>query len=197
MTTPTLIGLGGRLRAGKDAVADYLVEHHGFVKLGMSDALNEAMNRLNPIVGVEQNLRGLKAVRYAELVEREGYVEAKKNAEVRKLLQRLGTEVGRNLLGEDTWTTPAGRTIEPLLLEGKSVVITGIRYPNEATLIQQFAGYSVWVERPSEVDSSAPAAAHSSENGVTAEDFDTTIINDGTLEDLYVKVERLVKGASA
>ena len=51
-----LIGLGGKLRAGKDAVGDYLEEKHDFVKLGMSDALNEALLTLNPWIPVPSGL---------------------------------------------------------------------------------------------------------------------------------------------
>ena len=49
-----LIGLGGKLRAGKDAVGDYLEEKHDFVKLGMSDALNDALLKLNPYIPTER-----------------------------------------------------------------------------------------------------------------------------------------------
>ena len=90
---PRLIGLGGKLRAGKDAVADYLEEHHDFVKMGMSDALNDALLKLNPYIPTERIYADGEWVvpagihRYQDLYDEVGYVEAKKNPEVRRLLR--------------------------------------------------------------------------------------------------------------
>lgn len=184
--TPTVIGLGGRLRAGKDAVADHLVSEHGFVKLGMSDALHEALLAIDPIIGGE-------CERYSELVGRLGYVEAKKNPEVRRLLQALGTEVGRNMIGEDVWSTITAGKVVSLLRQDLPVVVTGIRFPNELAMIRQLAGACWWVERETEAPS-AVTAGHASENSVTAALFDRVIHNDGSLADLYRKVDELTPG---
>lgn len=194
--TARVIGLGGRLRSGKDEVADYLVREHGFVKIGMSDALHEAMLALNPLVPINAaasftgGVYG-EFVRYSQLVGQIGYVEAKKNPEVRSLLQRLGTEVGRNMVGENTWVNISARKIDDYLRADQPVVLTGLRFPNELTMIRQFAGRAVWINRPG-VEASASAASHASENGVSPNLFDSVIENDGTLEDLYVKASHLL-----
>src|SRR4051794_22743165 len=98
MSTRRLIGLGGKLRAGKDAVAEYLAEEHDFAVMGMSDALNEALQRIGtggPWVRLEFSFfvnrpwekkvrrgRYFKGdfVRYGELLAAVGYVEAKRHA---------------------------------------------------------------------------------------------------------------------
>jgi hypothetical protein len=166
----------------------------------MSDALHEAMLAIDPIVKAAGHALGggltVRLVRYSEYVETLGYVDAKKHPEVRRLLQKLGTEVGRNMIGENTWVNVLARKIDDHLYADQPVVVTGIRFPNELAMIRQFAGRSFWVDRPG-LDSPASSAVHASENSVSAADFDTTITNDGTLEDLYLAVEQLMKGASA
>ena len=147
---PHLIGLGGKLRSGKDALADYLEWEHGYVKMGMSDALNEALLKLNPIIptgkywesGYEHHMT------YRDYHRAHGYVEAKKNPEVRRLLQILGTEVGREMIDPDVWVNMAEKKIRAYWAEGKRVVITAMRFPNEIEMLNRLGGVSVWIERP-------------------------------------------------
>ena len=201
-STPLVLLVGGRLASGKDTFADYLVEHHGFVKLGMSDILAEALYRLDPVIPIHfgEALHGAPDASwvthrsYQYIVDAIGYVEAKKNPEVRRLLQQLGTEVGRQLLGEDIWVQGAARRIDAELNAGHQVVITGIRYENELGLDKYIKAWpaavtSVWVNRPQELDPTA--AAHSSEQ-LTGDRFEYELNNDGTLEQLYVNSEALL-----
>lgn len=190
----TVIGLGGKLRAGKDAVADRLVERHGYVKIGMSDALHEAMLALDPIINAApaDYPDRILLVRYSDAIEDLGYTEAKKIPEVRRLLQQLGTEVGRKMIGEDTWTNIVRRRIDELEEKGIPVVLTGLRFPNEIAVIDERYGLgaiTIWVERPGIEAPTTATAAHASENSVAVEDFDFVLENDGTLDQLYAKVE--------
>ena len=185
-----VIGLGGRLRAGKDCIADYLVAERGFVKIGMSDALHEAMLALDPIVDVGPLYGDIEFERYSDVVAQVGYVEAKKNPEVRRLLQRLGTEVGRAMIGENVRVDITARKIERLLAEGHSVALSGVRFENELRMIHSFAGRTVWVERTSL--NPTPEAVHASEVSLGPQDFDLTIVNDGSLADLYARVDTLL-----
>lgn len=187
-----VIGLGGRLRSGKDAVADHLVAKHGFAKNGMSDPLLEAALVLDPYVAWDyDHVTPGTLTRLSEMVRVAGYVEAKKNPEVRRFLQVLGTDFGRQMVGENLWVDMAEKTIYKHFREGRSVAITGIRYPNEVEMIRQAGGVSVWVERDSQA--SADHSAHISENGVGPDDFDITLSNRGTLGDLYSAIDGLVE----
>lgn len=185
---PHLIGLGGRLASGKDEVADELVRNYGYVKVGMSDVLHQAMLALDPIVEVFDEAMGGE-YRYAEVIKRDGYVKAKENPEVRRLLQNLGTEVGRKMLGSNIWVTTMKARLQTLRAEGKDVVITGIRYPNEVAMVESIQGKLVWIDRPGY----EAAGSHASENSVSADNFAETLTNDGTLEDLYEKAGNLAK----
>lgn len=206
-----IIGIGGRLASGKDAVADHLVENHGWVKIGMSDALGEALYQLNPWIPVGippkvgkfqmlarllERKRGRETFttveRYRDVVDRLGYTEAKTNDEVRRLLQKLGTEVGRRIISESTWTDIVVRRAKEAAKTAPGVIITGIRFENELGMItDELGGELWWVDRPSL--NATVNAGHSSENSVSAVDFERVIRNDGTLEGLYEKVDDLVR----
>jgi hypothetical protein len=191
-----LIGIGGLLYAGKDAVGDYLVDEHDWAKLGMSDSLNLALLTLNPMIPCnvvegqlvsEGHIRG-EFVPYQYLHREIGYVEAKKNPEVRRLLQALGTEVGRELIDNNVWVDMTRRRIRTLRAEGVSVIVTGMRFPNELDMIREEGGELWWVSRPGVEGGNTLTGSHASENSVGAQDFDTIIPNVGTLEDLHLQV---------
>jgi hypothetical protein len=226
-TRPLLIGVGGKLTAGKDTFADFLVARHGFQKLGMSDPLATALYTLNPLVSLAwEGFTDWSAendwdthteiTRYQDIIDHTGYLQAKRIPEVRRLLQVLGTEVGRRMLGEDTWANIAKRTIEDIRSAGVPVVITGVRYGNERELIEDLGGMLVWVERPQPAEqaqsaATAPnigsvviqaidnaldpqsAAQHSSEISLTAEDFHLVLVNDGSLEDLARRTDAIIE----
>lgn len=208
-----IVGIGGKLASGKDAISDHLVEKHGWVKLGMSDALADALYTLNPYI-VEKwteyapvpnrffSWRKSKSLvvdidyqrirRYQEIVDEVGYVKAKEISEVRRLLQVLGTEVGRKMISESVWTDIAARKVREAVARGvPGVVLTGVRFPNELEMLEEeLGGETWWVTRPSL--ESGQNASHASENSVSSVDFERTIWNDGTLEELYQKVDQIV-----
>lgn len=181
-----VIGLGGPYQSGKDTVADYLVAQHGFVKLGMSDVLNDFVAAIDPILYFSDGYGGGRYVRYAEYVKYVGYVAAKENSEVRRLLQTTGTEAGRKILGEDVWVNGARRRIEQARLTS-SVVMTGIRFPNEVDMIRELLGSSWWVSRPGFAGDS-----HASERSVTSDDFDYLLSNDTTIAKLHEHTDYLL-----
>lgn len=182
----SLIGLGGYVYSGKDAFADVLENRLGWYKTYMSKALRESLEVLNPWVAFDTKGR---LIRFAELVKELGYEKAKEFPEVRALLQRMGTEVGRKLWNEDFWVDLCFDDAIKHLERGKPTVVTGIRYPNELKVIQNLGGTSVWVSRPGY----SAVNAHSSDNSLVEEDFDFIFKNDGTLEDLDDKVPEFLR----
>lgn len=203
-----VIGIGGKLQHGKDVVADHLVDELGWQKIGMSDALNEVLTVLNPYIPVQKikvtdrKFLGVKfgsksesylgVIRYADLVEKVGYVEAKKDPEVRRLLQVMGTEVGRKMIDTNLWVKMMSKKVRELKKQGvPGVVVTGIRFPNESKAIKTLEGSLWWVERPGHV-AEASAGAHDSEKSLSSDDFEIIIVNDRTINDLRAKVDDLV-----
>lgn len=201
------VGLGGKFESGKDAFADALVQHHGYHKLGMSDVLADALFELNPyiptrFIGSELIFEQIREeldwegfnpieplIRYRVLAAQIGYTRAKRFPEVRRLLQMLGTEVGRNLIDTNVWVDVMMRRADKLRAAGTPVAITGMRFPNELAAVEAHGGYTVYVWR----DRAESAFAekhhgnnlHSSEH-LSYEAFQHVIYNNGSLDKLSI-----------
>lgn len=181
MTLPSLISFSGYATVGKDAAADILVSRAGFVKTYMSKPLEQALLTLNPWI-VDHKESTIE--RFADLHTNLGYDATKEFEEVRRLLQTLGTEVGRNMVGENVWTDLVFDEILNLRAQDKNVAVTGVRYPNEMDLVHQLDGVAVWIERPN----IRPVNSHTSDNALTSKDCDLVVSNNGTLRNLYVNL---------
>ena len=177
--TSRLIGVTGYARAGKDTIGRILVERHGFQRVSFADKLRQVALAVDPFVCIHPEAdEGTSTIwaRLTEVVEAWGWERAKEHEDVRRLLQRLGTEGGRNILGENVWVDAALRDLEP----GGSYVFTDVRFPNEANAIQARGG-RVWrVTRPG----FRPINAHPSETALDNFQPDHTISNGGDVEGL-------------
>lgn len=106
---------------------------------------------------------------------------------VRRILQWWGTEY-RRAQDPDYWTKAWGRKIEQLDLKGTLVLVDDVRFMNELNVIREHDGLIVKIERPG-FDG---ANSHSSETSLDDyQAWDAIIINDGTLEQFYRKVEEV------
>lgn len=182
-----VIGLTGYKGSGKDEVADALVRRGGWIKVGMSDPLNEYLQIINPYVGIGR--------RYNDLIESVGFIDAKKYPEVRRLLQVFGTEIVRERIDSYYWADLMYGTVIDALQEGKNVVVTGLRYQNEFDTVKALTGYTsnrisqiIRVTRP---EYGQRGDTHSSEGIIETVNVDLEIVNDGSLQDLYDKVAKL------
>jgi hypothetical protein len=102
----------------------------------------------------------------------------------RQMLQTLGTEWGRGTVHPEIWIRIAMEHAGQHLAVGRCVVITDVRFDNEAQAIID-AGGEVWsVTRPGWRCLADEAAAHQSEAGVSDRLITRTIDNSGPLDDL-------------
>lgn len=155
-----LIGLTGYARCGKDSAANYLVEHYGFTKLGFADGVREVALGIDPNIdyGVAYFTTPQGVVRYTELLKTVGYERAKACPDVRRLLQRIGTEGVRDVLGEDVWRNLLAQKLVKLagddwpkngnIANSVNVVVSDVRFPNEAEFIKANGGFVVRIARP-------------------------------------------------
>ena len=174
----TVVGIAGYARSGKDTIADYLVESEGYTKISFSTPMKEAMYRLNPRITINENVNQPLRIG-VDIYGWEGLKE--RSPDIRGLLQRFGTEVGREMFDEDFWVDYALNSIP----DGGKAVIADVRYPNEANAIRALGGKVFRVER----DGVGPANSHASENALDGYEYDGTIYNQGTIRGLYNDVE--------
>ncbi|WP_432482563.1 deoxynucleotide monophosphate kinase family protein [Kineococcus esterisolvens] len=196
-----LVGFSGYARSGKNTAAEALVSQ-GYRLAAYADKLREAALTLNPVVGAEtQYIREMRdchedyeweeEVRLAEVVAANGWEGAKEEyPEVRRILQRLGTDVGRRLFGENVW-------VDALMgdLPGDRVAITDVRFPNEADAIRERDGLVIRVNRPGVGPAvSEDGGVHESETALDGYDFDLVVDNVGSTTMLQQVVRDLVVG---
>lgn len=179
----TVIGLCGLAQSGKDTAAAHLVDVHGFRRIAFADQLRTALYNLDPYVTTRG---GTYALTY--LVDAHGWDQAKQLPDVRRLLQRFGTEVGRTLWGEDFWVERATAGIT----HGDRVVFTDVRFTNEAAAVRRLGGLVVEVTRPGRTTLDSRTAGHASE--ILDFDTDLVLVNDGTVADLHRQVAELLQG---
>ena len=83
--------LTGCKRSGKDSAAQVLIDR-GWVNLAFADPLRTMALAINPIVNYDFQCN---VVRLKDMVESYGWDFAKRDPEVRRLLQVIGTEAVR------------------------------------------------------------------------------------------------------
>lgn len=173
----TFIGLSGWARSGKDTIADYLVEQHGFTRVAFADPMRNALLALDPNIdfyGSQVSLSTIVRIGGWDLVKEH-------SQEVRRLLQRMGTEVGRNLFGENFWVDQAIKNASKY----DKVVFSDCRYLNEAEAIKNFGG-QVWrISRPGVF----AINDHGSEHDLDDYIFDLHLENKTTIENLQKIVD--------
>jgi hypothetical protein len=175
-----IIGLTGYARSGKDTVADFLVTDYDFLKVSFADPIREALIRLDPIIAFGEGLRVnlSQALRTMEWNDLKNY-----STDIRSLMQRFGTEVGREMFGENFWVDLAIKSAE----NAEDVVFADVRYPNEAEAVKAKGGVMVRVTKPDV----GPVNGHISDKALDDYAVDFTISNNGTLAELSAKVNVL------
>lgn len=178
---PRIIGLNGLKRSGKDTIGAYLVKEHGYNRLSFAAPLYDAVYALNPFI---DNRHGM-AVRLQPLVEHYNWEYLKDSdewgPEVRHLLEHMGTEVGRELFGENFWVDQAVAKIK----DDKRYVFTDMRFPNEFDAVDEYKpdAYLLKVMRPGTTPN-----GHVSDKEWDNAFFDGSVMNDDTIESLETRV---------
>ena len=191
-----IIAVTGRKQHGKNTVCDVLAEH-GFTIIGFADTLKDLSVAVDPIIGISRGARRrwsltrtADPIYLAKAVEELGWEYVKENfPEARRFLQRMGTEGARKHLGDSIWIDAWARKVEAL--HGGSVAVCDVRYLNEAAAVRALDGLVWKVVRPSKMATAVTAAdQHSSETELESIATDHIFINDGTLDELAVQVNK-------
>lgn len=170
------------MQAGKSTLAEALIYERGFTRVKMADALKTMLRALLAYQGLRDDAIEMRI---------EGVLKAESSPWLygqtpRYAMQTLGTQWGRDCMGEDFWVEVASSKIYTLLAAGRPVVIDDIRFENEYYMVRMFeAGFMAKVTRP-EMDpqSSMPwwrkpfTKKPRSEGNLNGKTFDLAFVND-------------------
>lgn len=179
-----LIGLAGAAGAGKDTVASAIRAEH--IRSGGRCRVTAFAERLYSAVSAITGI-STAVLRHREAKEK---IIPWIGKSPRQLLQSLGTEWGRDIVHPEIWVRATMEEARPWMACGITVVITDVRFDNEATAIRQAGGKVYRVVRPGDGCLAPEAACHASEAGVSGHLVDGVIVNDGTLDDVLEKVRK-------
>lgn len=179
-----IIGLTGLKRAGKDTVAATLAKI-GYKHVAFAHWLKQACASVFDLS--EAQLHGSDADKET--------IDARWGVSARTLLQAVGTELFRDALprvlpqlacrGETLWCYRMRMWLNALP-PSTFVVISDLRFPDEAALVHELGGVVVRVVRPGGTGTGG-TDTHASECGQAAIKADIHLLNDGTLADLEAR----------
>ena len=171
---PRLVALTGAAGSGKSTATRFLVERHGYTLVKFAGPLKRMMYAL-----------GLKE-EHVEGDRKESPLALLGGKTPRQAMQTIGTEWGRNCMGENFWVNLWLAHAETAIDEGGRVVVDDCRFPNEAEAIRQLGGMIIKLEGRGGI-----AGEHASEAGCGQ--HDAVVFNDDGLVDLYAGVEEEVR----
>ena len=197
-----IIGICGLIGAGKDTIADYLVNIHQFRRESFANSLKEAVSS---VFGWDRELLEGRTKQSREWREQpDAWWSERLGREVtpRWVLQQWGTDVLRKGFHDDIWVASLENKLRKTT---DDVVISDCRFPNEIQAIRAAGGRVIRVIRGPAPEWWGTAAVnpdlmpqlypkvHASEWSWAADNFDRLIPNHGTLDDLYASVNDLVR----
>lgn len=208
-----IIGVCGLIGAGKDTIADYLVNIHQFRRESFANTLKDAVSS---VFGWDRELLEGRTRHSREWREqRDEWWSSRLGMEItpRWVLQYWGTEVVRKSFHDDTWIASVENKLRKTT---DDIVISDCRFPNEIKAIKSAGGIVVRVQRGPEPEWYKLAEAvnagprnmtwttskialdkfniHASETAWIGTNFDAVIDNNGTMDHLYRQINDLVRG---
>lgn len=172
-----LIGVAGRAGVGKDTAGNMLANMIDGVTYAFAKPMKEAMKQV--FGWNDEHVNGsLKEV-----------IDPHYGVSPRKAMQTFGTEWGRNTINEDLWLLRADMELQDAIVNGYPLIITDVRFPNEAQWIRDNGGTVIHLRR----DDAAATVAHASEQGLTPIEGDYSYDNSGSIRDLNVAMAKVIE----
>ena len=208
-----IIGVCGLIGAGKDTIADYLVNIHQFRRESFANTLKDAVAS---VFGWDRDLLEGRTRHSREWREQQDdWWTDRLGMPItpRWVLQYWGTEVVRRSFHDDTWIASLENKLRKTT---DDVVISDCRFPNEIRAIKQAGGIVIRVHRGPEPDwyrfaemvNRGPERnlewsfaktqldkfnIHASETAWIGTDFDAVVDNNSSMDHLYSQITRLVQ----
>ena len=171
-----IIGLTGYAQSGKDTVAKILVDQYGYTRVAFADKIRDFLYETNPMY---DSIAGEPLFVKAR-VDRDGWEKAKQSPQIRRLLQNSGV-AARKVFGDTFWVDQViGRLGHAWWGYKDNIVITDVRFTNEADAIKGRGG-QIWRIKRIGIDA---VNGHVSEHEMDGYPVDQIFTNNGTLDDL-------------
>jgi len=166
-----LFGLAGVAGSGKDTVGKILSDISGYPVYALASPIKKVCNELH--FWDDRHA-------YGELKE---IIDPFWGYSPRHAYQTMGTELARKLWREDFWLKRA----EWEYHKSDSLIITDIRFENEAKFIRSNGGQIIHIIR----EDVPKVLSHESESGIDRKPEDVLLLNNSTLDDLTSDVKSL------
>lgn len=173
-----IIGVTGNANSGKDTLADYIIsnKNNSFVKYALAKPIKDIM------------------IEHLGFTYEQCYDQKLKQIEddfwgisPREVMLLIGTKMFRENWRYDFWV----KLMEKKIIDNseENIIVSDVRFANEAEMIKSHGGIIVNVKRPN----NPIKVNHISENGLSNDLIDYTIINDSTIENYYNKIDKELK----
>jgi hypothetical protein len=184
----SLIGITGLKRSGKDTGGLFFIKH-GFVKYAFATPLKKACQEI--FMFTDEQTEGDDKEKY----------DPRWNISARKVFQIFGTEIFRENLTSffpemieienNFWTYRFKKWYENQLKQNKNIkiVVTDVRFENEADIIKELGGHIIKVER----NNSENIDMHKSETSIDKIKYDYLVKNNDDISNYYDSLSDILK----
>ena len=205
---PSIISVSGRIGSGKDEVGkiiQYLTSPEAIYKGGYSHCkdmgfsyevnweIKKFAGKLKQIASIitgvpvdkfeDQEFKKTNMPECWDKPQQSGRYKALKPMTYRQFLQELGTNSMRDNLHSNVWVSALFSDYNT----SSRWIITDTRFQNELEAVKSIGGITIRVVRPDIKQDN-----HPSETSLDDAEFDYTVINDGSIDDLVVKIRRIL-----
>lgn len=164
-----IVGLAGKCYSGKNTAADCM---NDFISIAFASPLKEA-------VGL------LYSISHNQMEYKKDIIDERWGKSPRQLLQTLGTFLRTQ--DPDIFVKNCQQRIKRLTKNNHDIVVTDVRYDNEADMIRSMGGVIIEIKR-----TNPPFVSnHESEMGVSSVDY--VIYNDTSITDLNREINELIE----
>lgn len=210
-----IIGTLGFIGSGKNTVAKYLVENHNFIQDSFAAALKDLLSSTfswdrTLLEGTTPESRRWRETTDTWWATKLGIP----NFTPRYAMQYIGTDVLRMHFNDNLWILTLEKRLESFIQNNKNVVVSDVRFKNEYNMLKQYGTKFIYVEnvipewynialdlntsdytdkeKQTIIENSSLNGVHISEWDWVGLGYDEKIINNSTLEELFLTVDSII-----